>query len=219
MVASLALDRLYKNRLFLVVELALLAGGPLTLLMFSPQLMEYRHQLMIAIIIYFTFVAYSQHLSMSLMGLHKNRWKESVISTLPLSLLVALGITLIGYLLPHINTPKDMPLSYVTNWPIWLIILSYVAYSVPVQEFLFRGFLISRLELVTKNQWILIMVSGLLFAAAHLPFANKWVALGTLPIGLWCAHAFLTHRNLLAPSIIHGVIGGVYIAQWFMAIR
>jgi membrane protease YdiL (CAAX protease family) len=219
MLSRVSTTSLYSKKVFLLFEMALVAGVPLAVLITFPQLMEYRHHFMVLILIYFGMVVKTQQFTLKKMGIVRALNRNMLLRVVPLSLLAAFGIYLLALFTPAIITPADMPLSYVRLWPTWLIIVSYVLYSVPIQEFLFRGFLLSRLELVSQNKVFLIMFSGLLFAVFHLPFANKWVALGTLPLGMWCSYLFLLYRNLLAPIAAHGIIGGFYIALWFSLLR
>ncbi|PJC81386.1 hypothetical protein CO007_04960 [Candidatus Roizmanbacteria bacterium CG_4_8_14_3_um_filter_36_10] len=50
--------------------------------------------------------------------------------------------------------------------------MTYVFISVPLQEFIYRGFYISRLELVSQNKTFLKLYSAVIFMLIHTAFDN-----------------------------------------------
>lgn len=87
-------------------------------------------------------------------------------------------------------------------------ILSYVLIAVPVQEVIFRGYVISRLESISKNRLFLVLSSAVIYAAVHLPFGSVLMTTGSFLLGLLLAHNFVTYRNIYPLVLVHSILGG-----------
>jgi membrane protease YdiL (CAAX protease family) len=90
------------------------------------------------------------------------------------------------------------------------------------EEFLFRGFLQSRLERLTGSKWSGLILASVLFGLYHLPYAYlhpRWPSNGDwtealvaslgqrIPGGLVLGGLFLySGRNLVAPILLHAFI-------------
>ena len=96
-----------------------------------------------------------------------------------------------------------------------LRILLYVLISVPLQELIFRGFLIKRISLVSRNSMFVIIYTSIVFALAHLFFANYRLAIATFFVSLWWTSLFLKHRNMWPVIASHGLLGGMVFAVTF----
>lgn len=90
-------------------------------------------------------------------------------------------------------------------------ILIYAIISAPLQELIFRGFYLSRLELLSGNKNFLILYSAIVFAAIHLPLGNWMITLASLLMGMTYAYNFLRYRNVLAVSVSHALLGSLLI--------
>jgi membrane protease YdiL (CAAX protease family) len=99
----------------------------------------------------------------------------------------------------------------VFPWPLWMIVTTYALISVPLQEVVFRGMLIPRLEMVIKNRWLVIGISAALFGLAHALFGNVWLVMVTSLIGLFWSWLFVKYRNLLTIITSHAAVGNVFI--------
>lgn len=99
----------------------------------------------------------------------------------------------------------------VINLPGWMIIGLYVGLSVPLQELVFRGIMIKRLELILQNSWLIIGMSAGIFALAHVIFKSPMIVVITFLGGLVWGWLFVRYRNLWPIQISHAVLGGILI--------
>lgn len=90
------------------------------------------------------------------------------------------------------------------------------------EEFLFRGFLQTRLEKLVRSRWLAVIPASLLFGIYHLPYAylnQRWPSYGDLgdawiaalgngvPGGLLLGALYVVSRgNLLACAVLHSLI-------------
>ena len=93
------------------------------------------------------------------------------------------------------------------QWDVLAIMGFYPIFSGITQELLFRGFFMERYKVLFANPWVLIIVNGILFGAAHLMFGH-WLTVGLSTLGGFI-YAWLYHRykSILIASIVHGLIG------------
>jgi len=108
---------------------------------------------------------------------------------------------------------------------VWLLPLTFVLMLVMAgftEEFLFRGFIQTRLETLFRSRWAAVIVTALLFGVYHLPYAyfnpswpshGDWgaawgAALGNgVPGGLLLGALYVVSRgNLLACIVLHSLI-------------
>jgi len=71
-------------------------------------------------------------------------------------------------------------------------LLGYLLVSAPVQEILFRTFLIPRLERLTKNRLFLIAFTTAIFGTIHLPLHNPYLTISSYVLGAFWAATFLS---------------------------
>lgn len=83
-----------------------------------------------------------------------------------------------------------------------------------IEELLFRGYLIPRLQLFFKNAYLPVIISSILFGLAHFGFNNISQMINTGCIGLITAIHFSKYRNIYILIVVHFVIDiiGVYTA-------
>ncbi len=183
------------SRVALFLETLILIVLPLTLLQFHPALFQYRILVMALSLIYVIFISLKAKISLTQMGF--TRPKPSLLKAVIPVLLVSFFV---AYFLPlHLsNILFDSTIfSKIFFIPIYLFI------SVPLQELIFRGFYISRLELVSKNRTFLILHSSIIFALIHLPFHSLPILIGTFFLGVYLAYLFLQQRNIWILMLIH----------------
>ncbi|MCB0497042.1 MAG: CPBP family intramembrane metalloprotease [Cyclobacteriaceae bacterium] len=78
-----------------------------------------------------------------------------------------------------------------------------------VEEFLFRGYAIERLALITSNIWIAALISTLFFTIAH---AFSWSIRHLIPVfltGLFLASIYIMERDIIACIIAHFFLDSV----------
>ena len=83
-----------------------------------------------------------------------------------------------------------------------------------IEELLFRGYLIPRLEIFFKNVYLPVIISSILFGLVHIGFHNTSQMINTGFIGLITAIHFAKYRNIYILIIVHFAIDimGVYTA-------
>lgn len=72
-----------------------------------------------------------------------------------------------------------------------------------VEEFIFRGYLLPRLQMLTKNKWIAIFLSSLLFGLAHFGYADLNRMLFPFIIGLIFSFYYSKYGSLSVLIITH----------------
>ena len=75
-----------------------------------------------------------------------------------------------------------------------------------MEELLFRGYLMPRLQLFFKKPWLTIFISSLLFAAAHYSYGSWSQAINPFFIGLIFAWHYQKYRNIKVLMICHFLI-------------
>lgn len=93
-------------------------------------------------------------------------------------------------------------LARVLVLPLWLRVLAVVSGGV-VEEALYRGYAITRLELVTNSKALAGALSVLVFALAHAPLWGPGPVISFVLSGGFLAAFFLWRRDLLANVVAH----------------
>ncbi len=183
-------------RVTLLIETLLLFFLPLTLLQLYPPLFQLRIPFLAIGLIYVFFFSYKAKFTPKQLGLTWPKLQD-LMSLIPLLLLILI--------LPHFFSFQETGsiVLHAQNLPINIYIPVYIFLSVPIQEIIFRGFYITRLELISKNHLFLMLFSSLIFALLHLPFHSISIIIGTFILGLYTAYCFIHQRNIWVPCIIH----------------
>lgn len=129
------------------------------------------------------------------------------------TVVTGLGVFVLAFvLLPLLTAPighvigrarVDAEVGHIRAWPIWFrLFVSFT--SGPVEEMLYRGYLIERLLTWTGRRWLTAAVAVLAFGAAHVPTWGIGFALtGDLFAGVLLVAAYLWRRDLLANMAAH----------------
>lgn len=201
---------LLQSKLFLWIETFYLVIFPLLLIYRTPDLIHWRLPVMLVSLIYISLMMKIFNLSPKRIGLSRANFFPAL-RNLALPTLIGVIFLLIGNFFNssiwHIKAIAEE----VDKNNIFFAILIYAAISAPLQELIFRGFYLSRLELLSGNKNFLIWYSAIVFAAIHLPLGNWKITLASLFIGLIYASNFLRYRNVLAVSISHALLGSLMI--------
>jgi membrane protease YdiL (CAAX protease family) len=81
-----------------------------------------------------------------------------------------------------------------------------VATASIAEELIFRGYLMSRLQLYFKNTWAPVVISGVIFGLDHAAYGTLSNVLGPLFIGLLFGWRYQKYRNLKILIICHFAI-------------
>lgn len=91
--------------------------------------------------------------------------------------------------------------------PIRLILYSLV--SVPIQEFIFRSYLVWRLEDLKWSTSSIIWTSTIIFVIGHLPFQSPLMLVVVAVMGFVYARIYSKHKNIWPIIISHAIIGSI----------
>lgn len=136
------------------------------------------------------------------LGITLAKTKESIISVLPITiLLVVIGIILWGGGFSRM-TPNE-------QWPFFVF---YIFLSSPIQEFLYRGALEAVLnELEISSMAIRMVTTSALYSFVHIIYRDWLTLMLTFAIGLIWYFCYRKSKNLIGVSISHAVLGVVTI--------
>ncbi|MCH9021983.1 MAG: CPBP family intramembrane metalloprotease [Planctomycetes bacterium] len=140
-------------------------------------------------------------------ALSLNQWPKSL-RLVGLTCLVAFPAALLGlWLLKQSGLTLPAPPTYSINtwisWILWQFLVVAVA-----EECFFRGYLLNNLmSLINKpnlrNSTIIVIVSALIFALAHILLENTILSALTFLPGLILGWLYLKTHSLLAPVLFH----------------
>ena len=87
------------------------------------------------------------------------------------------------------------------------LLLLFTALSAGImEELLFRGYLMPRLQLLLKNSWLTIIISSLFFGLAHYSYGSWSQMINPLFIGLIFAWHYQKYRNIKVLILCHFLI-------------
>ncbi len=90
-------------------------------------------------------------------------------------------------------------------------LIFYIFGSSPVQELIFRGYLTYRLRQVFSRRFWIILISTLIFIAAHVPFKSPIMLIVAALLGVYYILNYLKYQNLFAVTISHAFVGSILI--------
>lgn len=201
---------LFASKLFLIVETLFLVGIPLALVLFFPTLLPFRLAVMAASLIYIYCVMKICGMSLDMTGISKQNSIESIKYIFAPTIYISAGLVVLSYYFPVLKDYKEIVAENYGS-SVWMTIAHFISISVPLQEFVLRGYYITRLELVSKNRTFLLVFSSAIFAIIHAAFQNKLQVPLAFLLGLYLGHVFLKFRSLAGPVFAHAVLGGVFL--------
>ena len=170
--------------------------------------------------------------------LHKNRQPASSIGLhlkdiggeIAIAIIVLLGIfaaiwiagliasfTFDANQLKEINQNNVKVAKMFSDMPVWLIppFCLFIGYY---EELIFRGFFISRLSCIFRNDWVAMVIAAAVFASAHF---YQGVFKVILIFGLACVLGtlFVLRRSLIAPMIIHSLFDFTFMMMAKFAVK
>jgi membrane protease YdiL (CAAX protease family) len=84
------------------------------------------------------------------------------------------------------------------------VLLVFTAFTAGVtEEFIFRGYMISRLSLFFRNKGLPVVIAALLFAAVHLGYHHTGELIFTFLFGLIFGYHYQKYRNIKVLIIVH----------------
>lgn len=204
------LSKLFSRPWFLVVETSYLIALPLALIYLFPQVIHYRLHVMTAGLIYIFLVSRLLRFKLRDLGLRVDNFARAFRS-LRLPTLLAMFFTTLLFVLTPENLIIDAVYKEIGSYPIIYPLLVYFLFSSPLQEMVFRAFLIPRLKKISTSPSFLITFSSLIFGLVHLPLGNHFLTIVSFFLGIIWSKNFVKYNNFFALSLSHSLIGGLLI--------
>ena len=137
------------------------------------------------------------------------KWYFYVISVIS----IFAGAVIVGILVPIIFKALQIPITQnvlesTTNYYCenkFLLLFGCLTAGV-VEEFIYRGYLMPRIEVFLKQKWVVIVLSAIIFGAAHI--SNLSIIGVVVPtfIGLIFSYHYYRFRNITSLVIAHFLI-------------
>lgn len=204
---------LYTDKTFLFIETFLLIVLPTLLIEIFPWIFVYRSLIMFCSLIYVVFVIKLLNINRIDTGLTNNNLKKALYATGLSTFLMLVLMFIAKYITPKSLVVEAFSDLFSANIPAPKLLFAFLynVLSVPVQEYIFRGYFISRSEYVSTNKVFLVIWSAFVFSFVHLQFDNAFLLIGTLLMGILYAMNFLKYRNLYVLILSHAILGTVFV--------
>jgi membrane protease YdiL (CAAX protease family) len=196
--------KLVLQRYFFIVELIFLTLITFNKNFFSHQNYQIRLLIYVLGFFYIFLVLKIIGFSQKQLGLTQENFLPSLKSIIPSTIFFFIIFFLIRLFQPSFF---GLSLHYDSIGPVFLRGFYYSIVSVPVQELIFRSYVINRLEQFFPNRYFLIGISALIFSLVHWPFGSLTMVIGTFILGTFLSANFLKYRNIFTPILIHSLVG------------
>ena len=128
-----------------------------------------------------------------------------------ISIISIIGLVILSSFFPRILVPfglktehslllKEM-LNYMHAHPVLLVFTCLTAGV--VEELIFRGYLIPRLNLLFNNSYLPVIISAVMFGAAHFTYGTATNIIGPTFVGLIFGFHYQKYRNLKVLILCH----------------
>ncbi|MGA7674939.1 MAG: CPBP family intramembrane glutamic endopeptidase [Rhizomicrobium sp.] len=145
---------------------------------------------------------------LSSIGLNRPTWKTIIfgVGTAVLALLVIFPLTGLAMAHLHLNSQAGSAIAQqIAGTPYWYRLLLVLRAAV-VEEIVFRGYAIERIEELTGSRTLAALISLAVFTVAHLAYWGWMPLIGVSVAGLVLTVLYLWRRDLAANMIAHFVI-------------
>lgn len=186
----------------LTAYLALFYALPIFLISFGILPFSSRHIVLVGMGIILVAYAISQGIKPRLLGLRGDNLKSAFGLSLLASLIMVLGV-MIGLFFGFLE-----PISYDSGIAFFIF---YVFLSAPLQEFVFRCLMIYEMGRFTKNSWVIILFSALIYSFAHAMYHSLLIIFITLIAGIIWGYIYVKRPNFWAVVISHAIVGAITI--------
>ncbi len=188
-----------------IIEIIVLFIVPVLLLYFKKINFKYRIHILSLICILVLGIMFFEKWSLFDLGIRVDNIKDSLLPYIYFIVIGSFSLILISKVL------KNVPEKHFYKQKHFLF--GFVLLSV-LQEFLFRSFLIAKLETIFNSMILIILVNTILFTFMHIIYFNKKSVLILLFLsGMIFAYLYLNYPNLILISIVHSILN--YIAVLF----
>lgn len=193
------------KKFWVTLEYFLLLLVP-TVIMQDVRILAYRPLIMGMTLVYILLVASREHYSLDALGLTFQGFRPALRRIFPWSLLLVIGMTLVVYLLPR---QVVLPLlgQDGLSFPLTVRLALYIFTSVPVQEVIYRSYLMLRLETLGFPARVTNVLGVLAFTLGHVPFQSPLMLAVAALLGILYVWSYRQNQNLLALCISHAFVG------------
>lgn len=193
------------EKLWVICEYLLLIAVP-TLLMQDIRVLAYRPLIMGLTIVYISFMSWRKRYTLPALGLRTDNFLLALGHVLPGSILVIIGMSLVAYLLPRTVVVPLLGADGLA-FPLLVRLVMYIFASVPVQEMIYRGYLMLRLEVVSASNTGAGVLAAVAFTLGHVPFQSPLMLATAALLSVLYVRAYQRDRNLLALCLSHAMVG------------
>ncbi|MEO6748647.1 MAG: CPBP family intramembrane glutamic endopeptidase [Casimicrobiaceae bacterium] len=146
-------------------------------------------------------------------GMRRPNWKTPVFGVLAAIVMIATVVLSYNVIFPLLGLQMNRTaVDKITHHPQWVQLLIFARAAV-VEEILYRGYPIERIQQLTGSKWIAFVVSAVVFILAHLA---GWggaqlivVTFGAVILGL----LYLWRRDLVCNMVAHFLVDAVSFAN------
>ncbi len=143
-------------------------------------------------------VSYFERMSFYELGIRLDNFYQSLI---PYSLITILGVALMIIVAKLLNKTAHPDWWKNPHFQFMFIFLSIA------QEFMYRGFLMPKLELLTSSLFLIVILNTFIYMFLHIIYPNKLSNLSlTFLAGLAFATLYYYYPNLILISISHAIL-------------
>ena len=152
----------------------------------------------------FIIVKYGERESFAALGFQHNFFRSIGLSLLILVSIYGAVIVygILYFMITKTRPPHEPMMDKLAHFPAWFKVMLAFRAGV-VEETFFRGYAISRLQQLTGNKVVAIVVPVILFAAGHLAYGTLNHFLGALVIGIVLALYYVKTKNIVANITAH----------------
>ncbi|MDC0833602.1 CPBP family intramembrane metalloprotease [Geitlerinema sp. CS-897] len=132
------------------------------------------------------------------LGLNSHNLSESIVAVMPLTLLMALPIFVIAAAIEPRYDNSELSIFFY---------IFYILISCPFQEFAYRGYLFTALDILSISRWSKIIVAAILYSFVHIVYRDNYILIFTFISGIiWNIH-YEKYRNLVSVAVSHSILG------------
>jgi len=200
------------------LEIFLILVIPIILFMKDSQFLASRPIVMALGGLYCSWRLWSRRATLASLGIHRAQFGRAIRALAFPSFILIITIYLLFYLLPHNILQQFVGYDPLKVSSMSSLLLSYILFSVPIQELIFRGYFTWRLKQVFISPQIIRLFSVVIFTAVHIPFYNPFLLLASFAMGLLYIYNYQKYQNIFALMISHSLVGvyGIIIRNaWF----
>ncbi|MCK5832874.1 CPBP family intramembrane metalloprotease [bacterium] len=159
----------------------------------------YRFWLFSFIAVFLVLICFTQGIGIKKLGLRFDNLRQSLIwNTIALLLVLAFIFAIFAE-----NIFQRQEKEFFNHF-----YLIYVLLIVPVQEFIFRGFVFAELDKAgIKGQAAQIIISAILFSYVHIIYRNPIFLVATFLLGIIWGITYNRHPNIIGTMASHAIIG------------